>query len=241
MKNLSIKSFLFHSIIIFSFDAVAAGAGCDVGLNSVKAVVDSIPKIEKVLSVAGKSLGLAEATQNIANASANIGIETAKILGPSAIETTKNGVEISANLAKALEAGSTNLADASSSLGVQAAAKGAQAVQGLTVVAGVAVAIYGATQLYPIGKEIYEATFPSEEQQKAYAGRLINARNKLRVLEAEEKFTECMLKSKSDALRNNSGLPFECEGSARIFAMLGGKNQIKDMTETFNEYSHYHE
>jgi hypothetical protein len=236
MKNRNIKNLLFHSIIFFSFDAVAAGTGCDIGLNSVKATVDALPKMEKVLSGFGQSLGLLEASKNAALAGATLGVEAVKIGAPAAIEVSKNGVVISANTLKAVEAGGTTLVDASSNLGVEAATQVAKSVHGFTVVAGVAVAIYGVTQLYPIGKEIYTTAFPSEEQEKAYAANLIAARKRLRYLQEEERFTNCIINFKAGSPRNHSGRPVECEDAATIFSELGGRHQVKEVTETFNEF-----
>ena len=101
-------------------------------------------------------------------------------------------------------------------------------VEGLSV-AGPYVGV--AVQAYSIGQEIRRHNFPTEEE-RAYA---LEVGEKYAFMTAENEFQSCLVKNRSSAQRGPSGRPIVCEEIARMFIMLGGKNEVNRMTGVYNQ------
>lgn len=106
---------------------------------------------------------------------------------------------------------------------------------GITILAGAASA-FAAAKLYPIGKEVYSAIFPTEGQRAIQDAKIIASRKRLSLLKAEEQFRNCLLSCNSNSPKNASGIPTICEEAARMFSMLGAQSEVDRMIDVFNKY-----
>jgi hypothetical protein len=143
----------------------------------------------------------------------------------------KDTIQVSTNIKDAANI----LPGASSQLGVQAANTLAKVGNTAVAVAGVGVAAYSVVQLYPIGKEIVSYAFPSEEQKKQQAASLLDAERRLKSLETQDKFSDCLivnrLKDKSE-----SGLPRACEEIADAMISFGFHDHVAKTAAYFKQY-----
>jgi hypothetical protein len=103
-------------------------------------------------------------------------------------------------------------------------------------IAATAVGAFATAQLYPIGKEIYESTFPTKEQKAIQEARTIASGKKLAILKAEEGFRSCLINNRANSQINASGIPTTCEEAARFYALTAGISELNQMTKTFNEF-----
>lgn len=103
-------------------------------------------------------------------------------------------------------------------------------------IAATAAGAFATARLYPIGKEIYESTFPSEEQKKAREASIIASSRRLALFKAEGEFRECLLSSKLGSEKNASGVPSACEEAARMLELLGAESEVARMTQVFQKY-----
>lgn len=92
--------------------------------------------------------------------------------------------------------------------------------------------ISAATQLLPISKDIYQSIFPTAEQQASTS----MANKKLKVLKAREDFSNCLFASNIDSERGTLRCPVKCKELARIFVSVGGKNEMIEMINDFDEF-----
>ena len=97
-------------------------------------------------------------------------------------------------------------------------------------------AVYTIPKLYPISKEIYEYTFPTEEQRAAKQADEIAAHEKLKYLKAEEKFFDCLMKHKSGCDKHALGRPHDCEELAQMFIAVGGSEEVARITHDLKEF-----
>ena len=146
-------------------------------------------------------------------------VTTSVNMKEAALVASANLLKTSDNALKAVEIGAPALKDASTQFGARL---GVEAVAKLAPVAWVFVGLYGAVNLFPIGKEIYTAAYPSEEQVDTQKANTILSRKRLEFLQAEEAFRNCLVKAKADSELNAEGCPVDCEKDARFFACLGG-------------------
>ena len=157
------------------------------------------------------------------DASRVVGVDAARILG-------ENGLKIVKELAP-------ELTKASSNIGVEAAKHmGVEAAKVIAPYLGAAVAVYGVTQLYPIGTEIYERNYPTEEQKALQETSLEASKRRLSLLKSDREYRECLLNimnKKIDAKINDQGRPAMCEEAASMLEMLGEQTEVDRMTEVF--------
>jgi len=92
------------------------------------------------------------------------------------------------------------------------------------------------SQIYPISKEIYEYIFPTEEQKAIQEKVQKKAEKKLKYLQAEAKFVDCMIGSKFSSDVNKFNRPTACEDAAHMLTLCGGSNKVIEVTDIFNEY-----
>ena len=97
-------------------------------------------------------------------------------------------------------------------------------------------AVYAIPKLYPMSKEIYEYTFPTEEQRAAKETSIIAATANIKFYEARVKFRDCLMKHKSGCEKNALGRPDDCEGLAQAFIACGGAEEVDRMTEGFKKF-----
>jgi len=91
-------------------------------------------------------------------------------------------------------------------------------------------------ELYPISKEIYEYTFPTEEQKVAQQADAIVTQANIQQCQAKINFRNCLMNSKSNSEENSSGCPLQCEELAARFIEAGGSNEVNRMTKVYNEF-----
>lgn len=125
---------------------------------------------------------------------------------------------------------------ASSNIGIEAAKQVAAVGTVGCVIAGVGVTAYSIAQLYPIGKEIASHLCPTEEQKIQQKANLEYAKQRLRLLEAEAEFRECLIKNRINHDRDTYGLPIVCEASAATLANLGKYHEVEQAIYYFNKY-----
>ncbi len=88
-----------------------------------------------------------------------------------------------------------------------------------------------AVQSYKIGQEIRRHNYPTEEEK----GRANDIAEVYAFVIAEKEFRRCMAQNRV-AQRNISGRPQACEEIASLFSMLGGKNEVNQLTAIYNQY-----
>ncbi len=110
----------------------------------------------------------------------------------------------------------------------------AQTVLGKTVggLAAVGPYVSVALQAYHISEEIRKHNFPTLEE-RAYAEEVAE---KFALLTAENELQNCLVNNRSSAERNCFGRPVACEDIANMLNMLGGSDEVKRMTSTYNQY-----
>lgn len=91
-------------------------------------------------------------------------------------------------------------------------------------------------QLYPISKEIYEYTFPTEEQKAIKEAETAAAIENINFIDAKVKLRNCLMKSKADCEKNSSGCPTACEELAQNLIALGYQDEVDRMTRALNEF-----
>ena len=87
-------------------------------------------------------------------------------------------------------------------------------------------------QVYYIGQEIRKHNFPTEEE-RAHA---FEVSEKYAFISAENEFQRCLMENRSTFERGFSGCPTACEDIARMFIMLGGKDEVNRMTTIYNQF-----
>ncbi len=92
--------------------------------------------------------------------------------------------------------------------------------------------VHTATQLYSIGKEIYEAIFPTEEQKIIQEAKTIAAHERLMIVRAEEALINCLM---PNIQMRTSGMPTECEEAARLYELMAGAAELNKITKVFNK------
>lgn len=97
----------------------------------------------------------------------------------------------------------------------------------------VAIGVFSIPQIYPISKEIYEYTYPSEEQKAMMA----DAAKELIYLQAEDKFRDCCIKSTLKSTMNSFNRPVDCEELAQALIACGGQDEVNRITDIFNEFN----
>lgn len=93
---------------------------------------------------------------------------------------------------------------------------------------------FATAQLYPIGKEIYEATFPTEEQKAAQEAKTVASRKRLAILKTEGELVGCLMRSRANVQIRTSGIPMGCEEAARFYELAAGTAELEKMIKTFN-------
>jgi hypothetical protein len=162
-------------------------------------------------------------------------VDKAKEIVEVLVPVVENVTEQAVNIAKIA---SPTVVDASRGIGAEAASKiGVEASKVFAPIGYAAVTIYGIHSLYPIGKEIYKETFPSEEEKDAKKVNAILSRKRLNFLETEEKFRNCLLNSKPGSKLNGSGRPEPCEESARLLELFGAESEVARMTAVFKKHN----
>ncbi len=134
------------------------------------------------------------------------------------------------NVSAQIEPLSNKAVEASAKVGVEAATQFAEVGKQLTKVAGVGVAIYGVTQLYPIAKDIKSHWFPTTSQQL----KEIMAMQRLQMIKAETSFRNCLIDNRF-GVRGRSGIPMVCESAAEMFATLGQREEAERSIAYFNK------
>ncbi|MBI2344459.1 hypothetical protein HYV10_00095 [Candidatus Dependentiae bacterium] len=214
MKNIRTNIIFTIIIIAISYNYISAKpAGVGMVEAADKVLDKQLPILKKIMEIIS-SKGV--------DASKALGAEAASVLAKGVADASKAfGVDAAGELEKAI----ADSADKFSSVG-----------QGMVAVAGVGVAIYGITQLYPIGKEVATYICPSEEQKILNAERLEAAQCRLDLLRAEKSFRQCLVSNRLNPKRGFSGLPSDCEDVAEAFASMGGFNEVKQAMEFFNTF-----
>lgn len=136
--------------------------------------------------------------------------------------------------AAALALYSLSIADTASNLTTDDIIKCAKA--GITIV-GATAGAFATTKLYPIGKEICELIFPTEDQRALQNAKVLASQNKLNLLKAEEQFRNCLLSCNANSQRNAAGVPTICEEAAQMLSKLGAQNEVDRMNRIFNKYT----
>lgn len=89
-------------------------------------------------------------------------------------------------------------------------------------------------ELYPISKEIYEYTFPTEEQKAIDKAEAAAAIENINFIDAKVKLRNCLMNSKSNCEKNTSGCPTDCEELAQNLIALGHQDEVNRMTKALN-------
>ncbi|AXK61167.1 hypothetical protein C0J27_05555 [Candidatus Chromulinivorax destructor] len=89
-------------------------------------------------------------------------------------------------------------------------------------------------ELYPISKEIYEYTFPTEEQKAIDKAEAAAAIENINFIDAKVKLRNCLMNSKSNCEKNTSGCPTDCEELAQNMIALGHQDEVNRMTKALN-------
>jgi hypothetical protein len=100
-----------------------------------------------------------------------------------------------------------------------------------------AVAVPGAyagltIELYYVAKGTKSLLLPTKEEQI----HVEEVEKEIKSFDAKKEFRSCLMKHRATSERGPSGLPSACEEAALMFAVLGKREEVKKMTETFNHY-----
>lgn len=220
---------IFYSIIIFSVFKSTCVADLVLDENAAKklgkhAAIILAPKLPEIssefLHKAAKEI--AESNAKIAETLAPAAIKIVEIGAPALVDSSKY---IGAEAMKALADSNVKIAEKIASVGHAGVA-----------VAGVGVAIYGITQLYPIAKEIKESLSPNPKQEAQQKADTVAALERLDDVTAKREFRKCLSSNRTNPDRGPSGLPTVCEVAAEMFATAAGQNEVDRMTAVFNHY-----
>ena len=111
-----------------------------------------------------------------------------------------------------------------------------EAINKITTAIAATMGVIAIPQLYPISQEIYEYTFPTEEQKAIQEVKTAAAIENINFIDAKVKLRNCLMKSKSDCEKNSSGCPAGCEELAQNLIELGHQDEVDRMIKALNEF-----
>ena len=101
----------------------------------------------------------------------------------------------------------------------------------ITISIAIATGIAALCQMYFLGDNIHEKVCPSAQNQ---VNDLV-AQEKLEYMHAKNNFKKCLSGTTSATKRNDRNIPTPCQELASIFIKYGGKNEMIEMMQNFDD------